>query len=177
MYFSRVQWNENRTFLEHTKTKFNRHYKMMNPAKITIGKVVTQGVQLNFWDLGGQEELQSLWDKYYAEAQGVIFVIDASDHERLQVAWKAFDKMLSSPAIKGVPVLVVCNKQDMEGCLTVSEIKSVFSASTKHIGSRDFTFFAVSALKGTNVCESINWMINCLKRSCSRKFEQFEHLN
>ena len=22
-----------------------------------------EGVRLNFWDLGGQEELQSLWDK------------------------------------------------------------------------------------------------------------------
>jgi len=24
-----------------------------------------EGVRLNFWDLGGQEELQSLWDKVH----------------------------------------------------------------------------------------------------------------
>lgn len=41
----------------------------MNPSKITttvglnIGKIDHAGVRLNFWDLGGQEELQSLWDK------------------------------------------------------------------------------------------------------------------
>lgn len=41
----------------------------MNPSKITttvglnIGKIDIAGVRLNFWDLGGQEELQSLWDK------------------------------------------------------------------------------------------------------------------
>jgi ADP-ribosylation factor related protein 1 len=41
----------------------------MNPSKITttvglnIGKIDIAGIRLNFWDLGGQEELQSLWDK------------------------------------------------------------------------------------------------------------------
>lgn len=41
----------------------------MNPSKITttvglnIGKIDISGVQLSFWDLGGQTELQSLWDK------------------------------------------------------------------------------------------------------------------
>lgn len=41
----------------------------MNPSRITttvglnIGKIDVDGIQLNFWDLGGQLELQSLWDK------------------------------------------------------------------------------------------------------------------
>jgi ADP-ribosylation factor related protein 1 len=28
-----------------------------------VGKIDIENVRLNFWDLGGQEELQSLWDK------------------------------------------------------------------------------------------------------------------
>lgn len=32
---------------------------------LNLGKIDTNGVRLNFWDLGGQEELQALWDKYY----------------------------------------------------------------------------------------------------------------
>lgn len=43
-----------------------------------------------FWDLGGQEELQSLWDKYYAECHGVIYVIDSTDEERLSESKEAF---------------------------------------------------------------------------------------
>lgn len=41
----------------------------MNPAKITttvglnIGEINVEGVTLSFWDLGGQQELQALWDK------------------------------------------------------------------------------------------------------------------
>ena len=30
---------------------------------ISVGTIVVGGVKLKFWDLGGQEELQSLWDK------------------------------------------------------------------------------------------------------------------
>lgn len=55
--------------MEAAKTKFTKNYKGMNPSKITttvglnIGKIDIAGVSFNFWDLGGQEELQSLWDK------------------------------------------------------------------------------------------------------------------
>lgn len=57
------------TYLEKAKTKLVRNYVGMNPSKITttvglnIGQIDVQGIRLSFWDLGGQEELQSLWDK------------------------------------------------------------------------------------------------------------------
>lgn len=57
------------TFLETAKTKFTKNYKGMNLQYITttvglnIGQIEMAGVRLSFWDLGGQKELQSLWDK------------------------------------------------------------------------------------------------------------------
>ncbi|XP_005755386.1 ADP-ribosylation factor-related protein 1 [Pundamilia nyererei] len=57
------------TFLEQTKTKFSKNYKGMTLSKITttvglnIGTIDVGKARLMFWDLGGQEELQSLWDK------------------------------------------------------------------------------------------------------------------
>lgn len=57
------------TFLETAKTKFTKNYKGMNLQFITttvglnIGQIDLAGVRLSFWDLGGQKELQSLWDK------------------------------------------------------------------------------------------------------------------
>uniref|UniRef100_H2YMM1 ADP-ribosylation factor-related protein 1 n=1 Tax=Ciona savignyi TaxID=51511 RepID=H2YMM1_CIOSA len=57
------------TFLEQTKTNFNKNNKGINLNKITatvglnIGKIDIAGSRLMFWDLGGQEELQSLWDE------------------------------------------------------------------------------------------------------------------
>lgn len=57
------------TYLESSKTKFKKDYKGINLGKITttvglnIGNIDVHRVSLNFWDLGGQSELQSLWDK------------------------------------------------------------------------------------------------------------------
>lgn len=48
-----------------------------------------------FWDLGGQEELQSLWDKYYAESHGVIYLIDSADKERLQESKQAYGTFMA----------------------------------------------------------------------------------
>eukprot|EP00064_Thunnus_orientalis_P012303 superscaffoldBa00001872_g12338 len=107
------------TFLEQTKTKFSKNYKGMNLSKITttvglnIGTIDVGKARLMFWDLGGQDELQSLWDKYYAESHGVIYVIDSTDEERLSESKEAFEKMISSEALEGVPLLVLANKQDV----------------------------------------------------------------
>lgn len=57
------------TFLETAKTKFTKGYKGMNLKFITttvglnIGEIEVNGIKMSFWDLGGQKELQSLWDK------------------------------------------------------------------------------------------------------------------
>nr|XP_006639512.2 PREDICTED: ADP-ribosylation factor-related protein 1 [Lepisosteus oculatus] len=139
------------TFLEQTKTKFSKNYKGMSLSKITttvglnIGTIDVGKARLMFWDLGGQDELQSLWDKYYAESHGVIYVIDSTDEERLSESKNAFEKMISSEALEGVPLLVLANKQDVEGCLSVPEIKTA---------------------QGVN--EGIEWMVKCVVRNIHR---------
>lgn len=61
--------NNFQTYLEKAKATFTKNYRGMNPAKITttvglnIGEINVEGVTLSFWDLGGQQELQALWDK------------------------------------------------------------------------------------------------------------------
>jgi len=159
------------TFLEQTKATFNQNYRMMNPTKITstvglnIGKIDIGTDRLNFWDLGGQTELQALWDKYYSESHGIIYVVDSSDMDRLRESWRAFDAMLSSDHIEGMPLILVCNKQDLDGCMSVTDVKTVFHESVEKLGRRDCTVLPVSALNGTNVAEAIDWMHSRVKRN------------
>lgn len=162
------------TYLEQTKTKFTKGYKGISPHKITttvglnIGRIDIHGIRLNFWDLGGQEELQSLWDKYYAESHAVIYIIDSSDKDRLQESKLAFEKMVASEALHGVPLLVVANKQDVPDCMTVTEIKQVFRESNHLIGRRDCHVLATSALCGDGINEGIEWVTHCVKRNIAR---------
>lgn len=85
---------------------------------LNIGQIDTKGIRLSFWDLGGQEELQSLWDKvcfalklayliyvvyllltclqYYAESHALIYVVDSADRDRIPESKSAFGKLISS---------------------------------------------------------------------------------
>uniref|UniRef100_A0A1B0GBK6 ADP-ribosylation factor-related protein 1 n=2 Tax=Glossina TaxID=44049 RepID=A0A1B0GBK6_GLOMM len=158
------------TYLEAAKTKFTKNYKGMNPAKITttvglnIGTIDVQGVKLNFWDLGGQQELQSLWDKYYQESHAVIYVIDSNDRERMEESKVIFDKMIKNDLLSGVPLLILANKQDLPDVMGVREIKPVFQQSGTLIGRRDCLTIPVSALTGEGIDEGIKWLVEAIKR-------------
>ncbi|CAG9783526.1 unnamed protein product [Diatraea saccharalis] len=159
------------TYLEAAKTKFTKKYIAMNPNRITttvglnIGKIHVDGVMLNFWDLGGQQELQSLWDKYYAECHAVIYIVDSSDRERISESKETFDRMIASEHLSGVPLLVLANKQDIPDCMGVHTVKPIFNQNAHLIGARDIMLMATSALNGDGVDEGIRWLVDCIKRN------------
>ena len=169
--------------MEKVKTKFCAEYKKMNAAKITstvgcnIGRVDIGRVRLNFWDLGGQEELQSLWDKYYAESHGIIYMIDSSDRERLEESWLAFDKMIQNEQLTGLPLLVACNKQDLDDCMNVPEIKRMFNKSASNMGFRNCMATATSALTGEGVHEGIQWMKECVEMNSANRPPKESHIS
>ncbi|NXS01741.1 ARFRP protein, partial [Oxylabes madagascariensis] len=108
--------------------------------------------------------------QYYAESHGVIYVIDSTDEERLSESKRAFEKMITSEALEGVPILVLANKQDVETCLSIPDIKTAFTFSDciNKIGKRDCLTQACSALTGKGVNEGIEWMVKCVVRNIHR---------
>ena|SRR6266478_3019030 len=66
----------------------NRHHLWLrfHPA----GKIALPSAMLQFWDLGGQRGIRSIWPKYYDDCHAVVYVVDAVDHERLSEGWEAF---------------------------------------------------------------------------------------
>lgn len=180
------------TFLEQAKIQFTPGYSGVNLSRITstvglnIGRLDTAGVRVNFWDLGGQRELQCLWDKYYSESHAVIYIVDSDDPGRLEDSKAAYDKMITNETLKGVPILLVANKMDSPTALSLSRIKQIFQsdiaiptsssstnsqdlqnqfASNNSHTLRDWHVVAVSALKGDGISESINWIANAVKRN------------
>ncbi|XP_012583625.1 PREDICTED: ADP-ribosylation factor-related protein 1 [Condylura cristata] len=104
----------------------------------------------------------------YAECHGVIYVIDSTDEERLSESKRAFEKMVTSEALDGVPILVLANKQDVEPCLSIPDIKTAFSDCASKVGRRDCLTQACSALTGQGVREGIEWMVKCVLRNLHR---------
>lgn len=45
-------------------------------------------IKFMVWDVGGQEKLRNLWTHYFDKARALIYVIDSSDSERIDLASK-----------------------------------------------------------------------------------------
>ena len=67
-----------------------------------MGKITLPSTILKFWDLGGQRGIRSIWHRYYDDCHAVVFVIDASDRERLSEGWEVFGEC-SSPHVYAPP--------------------------------------------------------------------------
>ncbi|KAK3864904.1 hypothetical protein Pcinc_029440 [Petrolisthes cinctipes] len=76
-----------------------------------------RGCEVTIYDLGGGSKIRPVWTKYFSEIHGVIFVVDSSDASRLEECKEVLVKLLSDKKIAGKPILVLANKQDVEGAM------------------------------------------------------------
>ena len=53
------------------------------------------------WDVGGQDKIRPLWRHYFQNTQGLIFVVDSNDRERISEAQDELQKMVK-PSIKSI---------------------------------------------------------------------------
>ncbi|XP_068566879.1 ADP-ribosylation factor-like 4ab [Cebidichthys violaceus] len=81
----------------------------------------------HFWDVGGQEKLRPLWRSYTRCADGIVFVVDSVDAERIEEAKTELHKITRLTENQGVPVLVVANKQDLRNSLSMAEMESMLA--------------------------------------------------
>lgn len=51
--------------------------------------------------MSGHDRYRSLWEHYYKDCQGIIFIIDSSDKLRLVVAKEELDMLLQHPDVVG----------------------------------------------------------------------------
>ncbi|XP_015260724.1 PREDICTED: ADP-ribosylation factor-like protein 13B isoform X1 [Cyprinodon variegatus] len=78
--------------------------------------------EVTIFDLGGGKRIRDIWKNYYSESHGVVFVVDSSDVQRIQETRETMAQVLQHPRIAGKPVLVLANKQDLEGALAEADI-------------------------------------------------------
>ncbi|KAJ3213438.1 ADP-ribosylation factor protein 3, partial [Clydaea vesicula] len=136
---------------------------------LNIGKIDIGRNRLNFWDLGGQKELQKIWKKYYTECHSIVFVVDSTDRERIEEVRLAFENVITNDSVEGVPVLMLANKQDIEGSLKVHDIKEIFNPIAVKLGARDSKVMPVSALRGESVKEAVEWLQIRMERNSGNR--------
>ena len=87
-------------------------------AEITIGNI-----RFNSYDLGGHLQARKTWKEYFGQLDGIVFLIDAADRDRISEAKKELDTLLEMKELENVPFVIFGNKIDKKDSFKEEELR------------------------------------------------------
>lgn len=96
------------------KLKLGEVVNSVPTVGFNVETVEFKNCKFNVWDVGGQDKIRGMWKHYYQNTEGLIYVIDSSDKDRLHIAKEELHKMLAEDELKDTVLLVFANKQDIK---------------------------------------------------------------
>jgi ADP-ribosylation factor 1/2 len=150
--------------------------------KLKLGEVITtiptigfnmetveyKNVNFHVWDIGGQDKIRPLWRHYYRNTNGIIFVVDSNDKERLSLAREELEKTLSEDELRHASLLVFANKQDLPHAMNTKTIAE--GLGLNKIKGRDWYVQGCCATAGDGMYEGLDWLADSLKANKNRKW-------
>ncbi|KAL3802855.1 hypothetical protein HJC23_007632 [Cyclotella cryptica] len=122
-----------------------------------VKSLTKSSMQLNVWDIGGQKTIRPYWRNYLDHTDALIYVIDSSDQKRMHETSAELDLLLDEDKLKGVPLLVLANKQDLLNSISPEEISN--ELKLKSICNRPWTIRPCSARDGEGLTDGMEWVI------------------
>ena len=119
-----------------------------------------QGLCFTVWDVGGQDKIRVLWKHYYQNTDGIIFVVDSNDPDRIEDAAEELQKMLAEEELQNCAVLIMANKQDIHGALSPEVVED--KMGMKQLKGRIYHVEGTSATTGQGLKEGLNWISSVL---------------
>ncbi|CAG7848708.1 ADP-ribosylation factor 1 [Serendipita indica DSM 11827] len=138
--------------------------------KLKLGEIVTtiptigfnvetveyKNISFTVWDVGGQDKIRPLWRHYFQNTQGIIFVVDSNDRERVSEAREELQRMLNEDELRSAILLVFANKQDLPNAMNAAELTDKLGLH----GLRNRTWYiqATCAPSGDGLYEGLEWL-------------------
>merc|ERR1711904_344620 len=144
--------------------------------KLKLGGVVTtiptigfnvetveyKNIRFTVWDIGGQDKIRKLWRHYYQGTEGLIFVIDSSDRDRIQDAREELSKMLVDEDMNDAVLLVFANKQDLPNAMSTDDV--VEKLGLHSIKGRPWFVQSTCATTGDGLYEGLDWLSQTISK-------------
>ena len=143
------------------KLKLGEIVKTIPTIGINVETVEYKNISFTVWDVGGQDKIRPLWRHYFQNTQGLIFVIDSNDRERIGEARQELERMLNEDELRDAILLIFANKQDLPNSMTAAEITDKLGLHS--LRSRNWYIQATCATSGNGLYEGLDWLSNQLK--------------
>ena len=105
---------------------------------------------------------------YFGKAKGFIFVVDSGDKYRFkEELFREFENIFSKDRFKTQPILILANKQDLNGALNIEDIiKKIEIEKNKN---RDWLAVGTSVITGEGIDVGFDWLISILNKKYNSK--------
>jgi len=166
--------NAGKTTLLH-RLKYGSIRLVIPTQRAQLEEIFLGNVKFRAWDLGGHEQVRSLWKEFFFEADAVIFIVDSADRERLPESKKELLSLIEDPNLAKSPFLILSNKTDLETSIPYSELVNELGLSglipeneneaeliSQLKGIRSIKLFPCSLVEGTGYSQAFQWLSDIL---------------
>ncbi len=138
--------------------KFGKVISSVPTIGFNVETVSYKNISFTVWDIGGQDKIRNLWRVYFQGSQGIIFVIDSSDRERMPEVKTELLRLLDEDELENVHLLIFANKQDVENAMSTTEIREQLGLN--ELKKRSWFVQAACATKAEGLTEGLDWLAN-----------------
>ncbi|KAK1570705.1 hypothetical protein Q3G72_006008 [Acer saccharum] len=102
--------------------------------------------------------IRPLWRHYFQNTQGLIFVVDSNDRDRVVEARDELHRMLNEDELRDAVLLVFANKQDLPNAMNAAEIADKLGLHS--LRQRHWYIQSTCATSGEGLYEGLDWLSN-----------------
>ncbi|KAG8421355.1 Arf GTPase arf1 [Metarhizium acridum] len=142
------------------------HTVMLTPplfSGFNVETVEYKNIQFTVWDVGGQDKIRPLWRHYFQNTQGIIFVVDSNDRDRVVEAREELQRMLNEDELREAILLVFANKQDLPNAMNAAEITDKLGLHS--LRQRAWYIQSTCATSGDGLYEGLEWLATTLRKA------------
>ncbi|XP_050296752.1 ADP-ribosylation factor-like protein 6 [Anthonomus grandis grandis] len=155
------------TVVNSFKNEENQTNEIVPTVGFSVERFQNQSLLFTAFDMSGHGRYRDLWEHYYKDCHGIIFVIDSSDRLRLVVVKEELDLLLQHPDIcqKRAPILFFANKMDCKDSL--SSVKIAAALGLDKIMDKPWHIAASNAITGEGLQEGVEWLTQQIREMLS----------
>ena len=112
---------------------------------------------IKIWDVGGKEKIRSLWVHYLYPIDGIIWVYDISENQRIEESQEELKKILDAQQVGiNIPLLIFANKSDLN--VNGNKIVNFLDGIQNYLNNRPYFVKECNINDLESYKEGIDWL-------------------